>query len=218
MATKEIKIACSGGGRIGYKFLIPFQGNLKSLSEENFQKLKRSILENGFTSPIHVWQAKGTKEFYNLDGHQRCRVLEKLEAEGYEIPQIPINFIEAPNKDKAKKILLTHASSYGKVESDGLYEFICQSTVEPEYVRDYAHFHELSYKRFDDEFYDKPSGVEESASENMEGDSEVKKDQIWMLGKNYLKVADAKAAKSLIQTWQQQTGQRATIAVDTKVS
>ena len=61
----EIKITCDGTEYIDYRQLKPFQGNLKTITEENLQKLKNSIIKYGFTVPAFVWQSGEDK--YILD-------------------------------------------------------------------------------------------------------------------------------------------------------
>ena len=48
----------------------PFQGDLKELSEREYNKLKKSILENNLIVPFFVWLETNKL----LDGHQRQRV------------------------------------------------------------------------------------------------------------------------------------------------
>ncbi len=64
--------------------LHPLQGNLKELSVPNFEKLKHSLLKHGISFPLFVWQHGGIN--YVLDGHQRDRVLRRMQEEGYEVP------------------------------------------------------------------------------------------------------------------------------------
>lgn len=107
--------------RFDFEKLEPLQGALKSLSEDSFTLLKKSILKHGFFVPVFLWH-KG-EQIHILDGHQRIRVLSVLKKEGYAIPKIPGVLIEAKNKKEAKEKLLAITSSFGKIEIDGLYEF-----------------------------------------------------------------------------------------------
>jgi hypothetical protein len=114
---KQIKITC------GYQKLIPtetlqnFQGNLKELSEKNYDKLKRLILKRGFRFPVFVWRES------ILDGHQRLFVVSKLIDSGYHFPECPCVEIEAESETEAAEMLLELNSSYGKITPEGLYEF-----------------------------------------------------------------------------------------------
>lgn len=119
---KTIKITCDGTDYVDYKTLVPFQGHLKILSEENLEKLKKSIIKYGFTAPGFVWQSGKRK--YVMDMHQRKLALESLESDGYTIPDIPIVYIKAKNKTEAKEKLLHITSSYGYFDKGGLEEFL----------------------------------------------------------------------------------------------
>lgn len=118
-----IRISCSTKDYLPLDSLVEFQGDLKSLSDENYQKLKSEILQTGFAFPIYVWQSKDGIN-YILGGHQRTRTLRKLQKEGHEIPLIPCVLIEAENIKQAKRRIVQDVSQYGHVEKEGLYEFM----------------------------------------------------------------------------------------------
>ena len=70
---ETVQIRCKAAVNLDLANLTPLQGDLKELSQSNFQKLKQSILRHGITFPFFVWQSEGTN--YILDGTQRDRVL-----------------------------------------------------------------------------------------------------------------------------------------------
>lgn len=125
---KEIKIACRGSNFIKLENLNIFQGELKSLSKQNYQKLKNQIIELGFSSPIHVWKNKD--QFNILDGTQRTNTLRQMQKEGWIIPPLPIVLVEAKNKREAKKKILSLTSQYGQLDSQGLYAFMNESELD----------------------------------------------------------------------------------------
>jgi hypothetical protein len=97
--------------------LQEFQGNLKTLHQDQYAKLKASMEAKGFFAPIFVWAGHEAI----LDGHQRLHVLagEQWEVDG----GIPVVEIEAADeKDAAEKLLLL-SSTYGKIDPQGAYEF-----------------------------------------------------------------------------------------------
>lgn len=97
------------------------QGDLKFLSEDNYNKLKKNIEKHGFDIPVTVWiDSQGEK--WLLDGHQRKHVLE---TEGWNDP-IPYLVIKAPNMQTAAERLLQITSQYGTVTQEGLDEFIAK--------------------------------------------------------------------------------------------
>lgn len=124
---KKIKIACKGADQLPLDSFEHFQGDLKSLSEDSFKKLKREILKRGFSFPIHIW--KNGEKFSVIDGHQRLRCLGQMAKEGYEIPLIPVVYVHAKDEQEARMKVLSGASQYGRVERDGLYQFMEMSNV-----------------------------------------------------------------------------------------
>jgi hypothetical protein len=102
--------------------LEPLQGRLKSLSDENFNKLRKSIIEKGFKLVLHVWQNGGVN--YLIDGHQRTHVLQQLKKQGYDVPAIPCAIIQAKTYSEAKETVLMAVSQFGKIDKDGFDEFI----------------------------------------------------------------------------------------------
>jgi hypothetical protein len=97
------------------------QGDLKFLSKDNYDKLKKNIEKHGFDLPVTVWvDSQGDK--WLLDGHQRKHVLE---TEGWNDP-IPYLVIKAPNMQTASERLLEITSQYGTITQEGLDEFIAK--------------------------------------------------------------------------------------------
>ncbi len=95
--------------------LIPLQGNLKELTQREYKKLKKSLLEHEIIVPFFVWHETGKL----LDGHQRERVFLN---EGW-IMDVPVLYISAKDEQDAKKKLLVISSQYGKVTQEGWDEF-----------------------------------------------------------------------------------------------
>ncbi len=121
---KIIKITCKGSGVIPIDKLKDFQGNLKTLERDEFEKLKRSILKHGFSFPVFVW-----KNFL-LDGHQRLFTVRELLKQGYTIADIPIVEVQAQDKAEAAEKLLRLNSHHAKITEDGLYEFLNEMSVD----------------------------------------------------------------------------------------
>ena len=171
---KKIKIACKGADTIPIDELEEFQGNLKELSKENFEKLKQNILENGFSFPISIWLGPKKKKKI-IDGHQRLRVLLDMKTEGYEIPGIPVDFIEAKNEQEAKRKVLAAASQFGKVTDEGFYEFLELADIRIEDVEPMIDLPDFDIETFKEGYYDEvksEGGEEKEYDENIETDHE----------------------------------------------
>ena len=140
--TKTIKITCKGQQYIPLGKLKAFQGNLKELRPDEFEKLKRSILKYGFSFPVFVWKNN------ILDGHQRVFVTAELVKEGYQIGDIPAVEIDAKDETEAAEKLLMLNSRYAKITEDGLYEFLNTHDVDIENMFGDLDLPEIDMNRF----------------------------------------------------------------------
>ena len=159
MTKKVVRISCKVQDRAPLESLTPFQGNLKSLSEANYKKLKKQIRTQGFSFPVFVWVCDG--KHHLLDGHQRVRVLHKMQHEGWQIPEIPVVRVLAEDYQAAKQKLLSATSQYGEIEGQGLYEFITDAALTPDYLTDNLRLPELDLESFRAEFFECPPQAEE---------------------------------------------------------
>lgn len=100
--------------------LYPTQGNLKDLSDENYNKLKASIEKHGFIYPMAVWTETSINKKWMLDGHQRKRFLDKEHPDA----EVPIIEIPAADLQEAAEILLKITSQYGRITQEGVDAFI----------------------------------------------------------------------------------------------
>lgn len=123
MSKLQVVVNSTINNRLPISYLKPLQGNLKTLSEESYQKLKASILKHGFSFPVFVWENPEDAQIYTIDGHQRIITLNKMNEEGYSIPQIPVVLIDAHSIQEAKSKLAVAASMYGDFNQDGVIEF-----------------------------------------------------------------------------------------------
>ena len=117
----EVKFKVKAHINIPLNQLQPFQGELKKLSEENFNKLRNEIIEDGFNFSPHVWKTEGG--YFILDGHQRIYVLSQLKKQGYQVGDVPCNIVEAESIEDAKRKVLQAVSQYGKLTNEGYLEF-----------------------------------------------------------------------------------------------
>lgn len=131
---KSIRITCEGADMLPLKEFKAFQGELKWLEEKQYEKLKQSIVKDGFHDPIHVWKKPGEKKPRKmLDGHQRINTIGRMiGAEGYELPdgKLPIVWVIAETEKQAKRIILEKMSQYGRYDEDSIYKFVHEADIE----------------------------------------------------------------------------------------
>lgn len=114
----KIRVSCEAAATLPLDSLLDFQGGIKTITDENLGKLKRRIVEHGINAPVFVWKTKGNKpKHYIVDGHQRSLALRELRDEGYDVPDVPVAFIEAKSKKDAADKLLGITSQYGSFDS-----------------------------------------------------------------------------------------------------
>jgi ParB-like chromosome segregation protein Spo0J len=164
---QTVEIRCKAAVNIDLADLTPLQGDLKELSESNFNKLKQSILRHGITFPFFVWQSSG--ENYILDGTQRDRVLTKMAQEGFHIPALPCALIEAKDKREAAEKILLISSQYGRMTEESLDEFLAENDLSFLELAD-----ELELPSIDDAYFKDPSEFS-AAGEDEQGRLDQKK-------------------------------------------
>lgn len=127
--SRHIPIACRGADALPHTALRPFQGRLKHLPNAKYSKLKKEIMELGFSEPISVWvDPKGVNQI--LNGHQRLTTVTRMvDEEGFVCPPLPVNFIEARDAKEAKRKVLSLASQFGEVSQEGLAEFLSDNDI-----------------------------------------------------------------------------------------
>jgi hypothetical protein len=128
MAKRTIRITCTGAATAKLEELVPLQGKLKKLEPDQYRKLKRVLLEHGFSFPFFVWKNAG--KLWILDGHQRDRVLRRLKAQGYIIPPLPIAYVDAKDEHEAREKILLLSSQYGEMTDDSLLEYLKESEID----------------------------------------------------------------------------------------
>ena len=187
-----IPVKCDPQGkldRVPLDQIEEFQGGLKSLGVKEYNKLKQSIAEKGFIVPCFAWR-NGSDKWKLLDGHQRVRVIRK---EGWQIDGgIPIVEILADNERDAKEKLLVIIGRYGRIEGQGLYEFLDGTGIDLEEwtVPDLP---DLDLDSWFDEFIrdpDVPPGDPEAVPEVPE-EATTQRGDLWVLGDHRVLCGDA---------------------------
>lgn len=189
----KLRITCEGAGKVDFEKIDDFQGGLKELSPEDFERLKGEMDDYGFNSPIHVWKHKG--KMHNLDGHQRVMVLRALRLDGWSIPHVPVDYIKAKTMKDAKHILLSRVSQYGKVNPRGLYDFLEDSQIHISEAVSSFQIPEIDMEQFQVKFFVDP----EKKKKQDESEDEVpdkakarcKTGDTWILGEHRLLCGDA---------------------------
>lgn len=195
MPQESVRIACQGALEVPLEKLNELQGELKSLSEENYGKLKNEILGTGFAFPIRAWKDPKGK-LWIVGGHQAKRTLERMQTEGIKVPPLPVSLIEAKSLVEARRRVLQDVTQYGKVERQGLYEFMSQAELNLQDIESSFSVPELDLKSFQVEYF-QDNTVPASSSGSDTGpqappkDPKTKPGDLWILGNHRLLCGDA---------------------------
>ena len=117
-----IKVNCITQDTLNLEQITPFQGGLKIRTEEDHDKVIRSIKKHGFSVPFFIYK-KG-KINYCLDGHNRIEALQRLVAHGEKLPPLPVVYVKCKSDEEAKELLLKINSQYGRMTADSVREFL----------------------------------------------------------------------------------------------
>jgi hypothetical protein len=118
----KIDIRCTSKDTLMLAEMTDFQGNLKERTDDDLRRIASSIEQYGFSFPFFVWRDK--EKNLILDGHGRHTALQQLEENGFDIPPLPVVYINANSADEAKALLLQVNSIYGETSRDELLALI----------------------------------------------------------------------------------------------
>jgi len=122
-------IKCETKDRLPLKDLTEFQGNLKHRTESDYKKIITSIEKYGFSFPFFVWRHDGTNHV--LDGHGRLGALQRMRATGAQIPDLPVVYVDCPDEEAAKNLLLRLNSQYGTMTTESVLDFMAGIDFDP---------------------------------------------------------------------------------------
>ncbi len=127
---KEIRVTCKTLLNIALDELTEIQGDLKTMSTEDYNKFRRLVEKKGLWFATHVWKEPtnvGGKKAFKwsvIDGTGRRRMLTKMKSDDYDIPLIPCVEIEAKDLKEAKEAVLAASSMFHKIQNEGLQDFM----------------------------------------------------------------------------------------------
>ena len=118
---EKIRIKCTTGITMSLDDMNWFPSKLKKHSDLEIQRIRDSIIEDGFLFPIAIGKV-GDKN-YIIDGECTYNALQQLKYEGFEIPEIPIYYVRC-NEETIKKMILIGTSTNHCVTEISLKEFV----------------------------------------------------------------------------------------------
>lgn len=102
------------------QLLLAYQGGFKKDRPDLIEKLKKRITEDGFISPIFIWQNAPGGKPQILDGHQRLKALDALESDGFtlEDDKVPTVGIIAANDKEAWESIFSYNRQFSEIDAD----------------------------------------------------------------------------------------------------
>lgn len=179
---------------LDYRQLKPLQGNLKSLSDTNYKKLKKSFKEKGLFVPMFVW--RHDDEMWLMDGHGRERLFERekaifVDAKGNETYKVPCLVIDAKHLKDAKEKLLLITSQFQTMTQEGLDEFAFD--LDDSWLKDTTAFDAISFPAPED---DEQDAVDENDIPELSTKVITKRGDLWIMGDHRLLCDDCTATNS----------------------
>ena len=122
--SKTLKSKIKKTGLVKWQELEWYQPeNFKKTSTEKMEKLKLSLLSNGFSSPFYIWEKDGAQ--FIIDGHHREKALRELQDEGNVIPEELLGiWLEIEDELQAKKMVMTFNSHYADIDKYEMFDFL----------------------------------------------------------------------------------------------
>ncbi len=158
MKGEMIKIACTGAALLTIDELQEFQDDLKDLSEKNYQRMRKEIVETGVGFPFRCWRFEGA--VWIIGGHQAKRTLIRLrDEEGFEIPRVPVSWIEARDRKEAKRRVLQDIAQYGKVQRQKFFDFLGDAGIDIDFVQEQFDIPDFDMPGFKFEYFSDPVQV-----------------------------------------------------------
>jgi len=135
-----IKFNCQVDNTLPFTELLPFQGNLKTSSDDEIKNLATSLLMDGQITPYLIWHKPcpdgedptvwhSAQPHYVIDGHRRLLAVQYISLTQPEVlkQEFPVLIIIAPDSETAKNQLLQICSTYGKITPKGLATFLADA-------------------------------------------------------------------------------------------
>ena len=188
-----IKIKCETKDVLDFSAITDFQGNLKEREDADYEKIERSIKKHGFSFPFFIWK-KG-KINYCLDGHGRIGALQRLVAEGEQIPPLPVVYVKCKDENEAKEILLKLNSQYGRMTAESVKDFIGDLDIEISDLALPEGFLDLNFEI--DDIDAETKGDDEAPEVNEEEEADSKPGEMYALGNSILLCGDSTNAEDV---------------------
>lgn len=110
--------------KVDWKKLKPFQPDgLKRVSRKQIDKLKNSLIKNGFLMAFYAFELDGSIWF--ADGHIRYKALHELIEEGHAVPEfLTCSLLDIKSQSQARRVVMAFNSHYAEIDKEELLDWI----------------------------------------------------------------------------------------------
>jgi len=122
MADKVVENKCPECQTVELSTLTPLVPGFRRIGRAERKKLIKVLTEKGLYFPLYVWKNKKANKI--IDGVHRTIVLNDLQKRGYEIPPIPVVFIEAKTQREAEMRIPYASSRYAHADQESFNRFL----------------------------------------------------------------------------------------------
>ena len=134
--------------------LTGLQGELKTLSESGYQKIKKLIDKEGFAFPVKMAFMRGNP-YGVIGGHQIIKIVNRMISEGYEIRHngqpvnyLPVSVTDCKSAKHAARLILCDSVNVGKITNKGWESFVEFNALDKEELRiDFQEFPDFIIKQ-----------------------------------------------------------------------
>ncbi len=152
--NRKVRVECNANMSLELDDMNVFQGELKHLPEENYEKFKTDVLELGISSSFDVWRNPDDAKWYLIDGHQRKTGLTRMrDKEAFEIPLLPCTVVHARDFREAKKKVLALTSQFGVMTKKGLHDFMTANDFTLDEIDDFTVLPGIDHDEFAKEYF-----------------------------------------------------------------
>lgn len=184
-----LKVTAQSAAVLSLEKLVAFQGAFKRLSEPNYNRLRKQLLENGVTAAFTVWNKKG--RYLILDGHQRREALSRMKEEGINIPPLPVTWADVKDEASARRIVLGLASTYGDVDREVVGSFAKEAGLDLSKLDGLFRFHDVDLASMNESIPGATKNRSLGKVIEMPKDVRIKQGEMFALGKHRIFCGDS---------------------------
>ena len=165
----KLQVNCTGSESLPWKDFVDIQQKAKTMDGKQIEKLINAIEKHGFAEPFGIWHNPETNQNIILSGNQRRKAIERMAEIGWEIPEkLPCHKIKAGNLKEATQMLLSLASTFGRVDMNEVEALAKSVDLSLDELSKMSSFVEIDLEKIKQEVTEEISEIQKSESKAIE--------------------------------------------------